>query len=319
MLMKRRLTLGLAVCIATLAGHAIGQTVRSSQLFNSQALLKDLQTLSADDMQGRQVGTPGGQKAREYVLDRFKASGVTPIGGEYLQLFTFTAQRRETHGVNVIGEIAGRRTPRQYIIVSAHYDHLGVRDGVVFNGADDNASGTAALFAIASYFKAHPPANSLIMAAFDAEESGLRGSQAFVAAPPVDKSSIVIDVNLDMIGREPNDKLFVVGTLLNPFLKPYIEKVAAKAPVKLLMGHDDPRQKDVEDWTADSDHVSFQKAGIPAIYLGVEDFSEHHKATDDYETMTYDFYIRAVETSIGVIQSFDDNLDAIARQGKPGK
>jgi Zn-dependent M28 family amino/carboxypeptidase len=211
----------------------------------------------------------------------------------------------------LIGHIDGKSQPRRYIAISAHYDHLGVRNGVVFNGADDNASGTAALFAIASYFTAHPPANSLLFAAFDAEELGLLGSQAFVKDPPVDHRRIAIDLNLDMIGREPNNKLFVVGTRLQPFLKPTIEGVAKSAPVRLLMGHEDPAQP--EDWTRDSDHFSFLQAGIPALYFGVEDFDQHHKATDDFETMTTDFYIRAVETMIQVIERFDANLDDVEK------
>jgi Zn-dependent M28 family amino/carboxypeptidase len=301
------------LCLLVLGGVAAlsGQAVRPSRMFDSAVLLKDLRLLSTDDMQGRQTGTPGGEKATAYVEERFKASGIAPINGSYRQAF---ADDRRGPGTNVIGEIAGTRTPKRYIVVSAHYDHIGIRNGVIFNGADDNASGTAALFAIAKYFSGRRPANSIIFAAFDAEESGLRGSHAFVANPVVDKGSIVINVNLDMIGRDPGDKLFAVGTFLNPYLKPYVESVARKAPVKLLMGHDDPRQKDVEDWTADSDHASFQRAGIPAVYLGVEDYAQHHKATDDYETIDYDFYVGAVETSISLIQAFDENLDAISRK-----
>ena len=81
---------------------------------------------------------------------------------------------------NVVGRIDGTAAPGRYIVVSAHYDHIGVRNGQVFNGADDNASGTAALFALARHFSANRPRHSLIFAAFDAEESGLRGARHFV-------------------------------------------------------------------------------------------------------------------------------------------
>jgi hypothetical protein len=118
-----------------------------------------------------------------------------------------------------------------------------------------------------------------------------------------------------MIGRDPLDKLFAVGTVANPFLKPILEGVATTAPVKLLFGHEDPKQP--EDWSKDSDHYSFQTAKIPSIYLGVEDFDQHHKATDKYETMSFDFYIRATETSLKVVQAFDKNLDAIAKASPP--
>jgi Zn-dependent M28 family amino/carboxypeptidase len=281
----------------------------TSRMFDSRTLLKDLRALSADDMEGRRTDTTGNAKARAYIVDRFRQAGVTPLAENLLQRFTFTPRGGgrgipvETHGVNVIGQITGRRRPNRYIVVSAHYDHLGVRNGTVFNGADDNASGTAALFTIAQYFREHRPQNSLIFAAFDAEELGLYGSQAFVATPPVKKEDIALDVNLDMIGRAPDDKLFAVGTSLNPFLKPYVQAVAAKAPVMLIIGH--------EDWAADSDHASFQRAGIPAIYLGVEDYAQHHKATDDFETMSESFYVRAVETSIALLESFDQNMEEI--------
>ena len=77
-----------------------------------------------------------------------------------------------------------------------------------------------------------------------ARSPGLRGARAFVAAPPVDAASLAINLNMDMIGRDPNDLLYVVGTHTQPFLKPFIERIAAKAPVMLVMGHDDPAQKE---------------------------------------------------------------------------
>jgi len=277
-------------------------------LFDSAQLLADLRTLSADDMEGRQVDTPGGAKARAYVVRRFQASGIVPFGTGYEVPFTFAggrgATQTERHGVNVVGHIDG--TDRShFIVISAHYDHIGTRNGQVFNGADDNASGTAALFSVATYFSTHRPAHSLIFVAFDGEEAGLRGGREFARNPPVSAASIIIDLNMDMIGRDPDDKLYVVGTYLQPALKPAIERVAANAPVKLLIGHDNPTEKGVEDWTRDSDHYAFIEAKIPALYFGVEDFGQHHKATDDFDTMSHDFYVRAVETMIRVVQEFD--------------
>ena len=314
--MKRRVDLAavLALALAWLAvGHA--QSPRSD-LFDAKQLLRDLQVLSADDMQGRRAGTPGGLKARAYVVERFKASGLAPIGASYEHAFPLRRREADTEprtGANVIGRIEGTRQPRRYIVVTAHYDHIGVAaNGQVYNGADDNASGTAALIALASHFKARPATNSLIFAALDGEESGLEGARAFVQSPPVEAGALVLNVNLDMIGRDPNDTLYVVGTRQQPFLKPYIERVAAKASIKLLMGHDDPAQKGVEDWTRDSDHYAFCQAKIPCLYFGVEDFSNHHKTTDDYETMSHAFYVRVVETMAQAIREFDAGLDAIA-------
>jgi hypothetical protein len=308
----------LCASIAAVSLSVAAQAPRTSSIVDVGSLLRDLQMLSADVMQGRLVGSTGGLKAREYIVDRFKAVGLQPFGGSFVQPFSFAVSARsgplEYHGGNVIGRIAGARQPAKYIVVSAHYDHLGVRGGRVYNGADDNASGTAALFAVARHFVTHPPDHSIIVAAFDGEEEGLRGSRAFVQRPPVDIAAIVIDVNLDMIGRDANDRLFAVGTFLNPFLRPYVERVAQSAPVHLLLGHDNPAQKGVEDWTKDSDHWSFQQAKIPAIYLGDEDFAQHHQPTDDYDTMTFNFFIGATETAIAVVSEFDRNLEAIEQR-----
>jgi Zn-dependent M28 family amino/carboxypeptidase len=278
--------------------------IPKSSVIDSAALLADLKALAHDDMQGRRTGTAGAAKARAFIVARFKASGLKPLGSSYEASFS-------RQGVNVLGRIEGRRRPGRHIVVSAHYDHIGSRNGIIFNGADDNASGTAALFAIAKYFNRRTPANSLIFVAFDAEEIGRQGSQAFVAKPPVSLDSIALNLNLDMIGREPDKRLFVVGTALFPFLKPHIESAARKSPLRLLTGHEDPTQP--EDWTHDSDHFSFIQAKVPALYFGVEDFDEHHQATDDYDTITYEFYVRAVETIIQVIEQFDARLDDVVK------
>jgi Zn-dependent M28 family amino/carboxypeptidase len=271
-------------------------------------LLADLKVLSADDMEGRLVGTPGGAKARAYVIERFKASGIAPFGDTYEHPFEFTAGRgggAPRAAINVLGMIKGTRTPERYIVITAHYDHIGVRNGATFNGADDNASGTAALFALGRYFAANPPAHSLIFAALDAEESGLQGARRFVAAPPVPVAQLMLNINMDMIGRDANNLLYVVGTHTQPFLKPVIEQVAAGANITLRMGHDNPDEKGVEDWTRSSDHFPFCQAGIPCLYFGVEDFENHHKATDVYDTMTHDFYYRVVQTMVLAVRTFD--------------
>jgi hypothetical protein len=118
-----------------------------------------------------------------------------------------------------------------------------------------------------------------------------------------------------MIGRAPDRRLFVVGTARQPFLKPPIDAIAKKSLIRLLTGHEDPAKP--EDWTRDSDHYSFMQAGIPALYFGVEDFEHHHEATDDYATITYEFYVQAVETLVHVVAEFDANLDAVnARKSK---
>jgi Zn-dependent M28 family amino/carboxypeptidase len=315
-MIRRRLLFvlpGLVLMVALAAPRASTQGAPPiSQVFDAAALLKDLQILSADDMQGREIGTAGGEKARSYIVERFRAVGLLPVGNGYSWPFAFAGGRagnQTRSGVNVVGRLPGTKPDGRYIVITAHYDHIGIRNGVVFNGADDNGSGTAALFTVAAYFKAHPTEHPLLFVAFDGEESGLRGAAAFVREPPVPAASLALNLNMDMIGREPGDKLFVVGTRTQPALLPVIQRVAATAPVKLLAGHDDPGEK--EDWTKDSDHYAFMQAKIPALYFGVEDFDQHHKATDDFATITAGFYVRAVETMIAVVREFDASLDTL--------
>ena len=306
------------VLVAAAVAACAGAGAEQAPQIDRDQLLADLRVLSADDMQGRLVGSPGGAKARAHVLERFEASGIRPFGGSYEHPFTFTTGRdgatSERTGVNVVGHVAGTARPDRYIVITAHYDHVGIRGGEVFNGADDNASGTAALFAIGRHFSANPPANSLMLAALDGEEGGLRGARALVGQPPAPLSAIQLNLNLDMIARDPDDRLYAAGTFHYPFLRPYVEQVAAAAPVRLLLGHDEPGRAGVEDWTSDSDHFAFHQQQIPFIYFGVEDFAQHHKATDDFDTITHDFYVRAVRTIVEAVRVFDANLDAISTQ-----
>src|SRR5262245_49750695 len=196
----KRIAFGV-IALASLSVSLIAfqKAAPTSKMIDAEQLLLDLKTLSADDMQGREVGTPGNDKARAYIVEQFKASGLKPFGGSYESPFTFTGKggSGERRGVNVLGWIPGTAAFPKYMIVSAHYDHVGAKDGEVFNGADDNASGTAALFAIAKYFAEHKPQNPIAFAAFDAEEVGLQGSRAYVARPSIDPALLVINLNMD--------------------------------------------------------------------------------------------------------------------------
>ena len=104
-------------------------------------------------------------------------------------------------------------------VVSAHYDHLGIRDGVVYPGADDNASGVAVILEVAAYCQKNPFRRSIVFAAFDAEEGGLQGARVFVATPPVPKERIALNVNLDMVSRSDKREIFIAGTYHTPALE----------------------------------------------------------------------------------------------------
>lgn len=283
---------------------AVKKPAPTSKIINASALLRDVQTLSADDMEGRGIGTPGGAKAREYVVKRFKEAGIAAFKNDYLQPFEFTTRGRKISGTNVVGYIEGAKFKDKYIVVSGHYDHVGIQNGEIYNGADDDASGTSALFAIAEYFRKNKPQHTIIFAAFDGEESGLRGAKAFVAAPPVAVGSIVMNVNMDMVSRNVKNELYASGTYHYPQFKPALEAVAKTSKIKLLLGHDRPEQKS-DDWTNQSDQGAFHAAKIPFIYFGVEDHPDYHKPTDDFANIQPEFYVRAVETILEAVKSFD--------------
>ena len=165
-------------------------------------------------------------------------------------------------------------------MVSAHYDHLGVRDGIIYPGADDNASGVAVLLAVARQLHVAAPRHPVLLVAFDAEELGLRGAEALVGSPLLPASTVALNVNLDMVSRNDDNEIFAAGTHQHtPSLKPILDDVQRRSAVKILFGHDRPMAKagSVEDWTTQSDHGVFHEAGVPYVYFGVVDHADYHR------------------------------------------
>jgi hypothetical protein len=289
------------------------EVIVDSPAVDSAQLIEDVRTLAAPEMEGRFPGTPGHTRAREYIRERFREIGLQPLRSDYEHRFTFTPRRGDTEmeGVNLVGIIPGTTGEDRAIVVTAHYDHLGIRDGAIYHGADDNASGTAALFAVARYFLQNPPRNDVIIAAVDAEEHGLLGARAFVSDRVVPHDRIVMNVNMDMISRSDRNELYAAGAFHYPFLGEYVVRTAARAPITLLMGHDDPALGPRDDWTMLSDHGAFHEVDIPFIYFGVEDHEDYHRPTDTFENIHPEFYVGAVETVIDFLREVDANLEEI--------
>jgi enamidase len=287
----------------------------------AESLWRDLEHLSGAPMEGRAPGTDGHGRARQYLTRRFKEVGLEPVNGSYEQPFTFTTRRdpgTKRRGTNVIGIVRGSERPEYALVLTAHYDHLGVVNGQLFPGANDNASGVAALLALASSLESVPPRHTFIIAALDAEENGLHGARALLESPPVNVERLVMNVNLDMVGRDARQTLYASGTRHYPFLRPYLERLATAAPVKLVLGHDGPGGAFLGDWTRDSDHYVFHVRGIPFIYFGVEDRGHHHKADDTFASMMREFYVGAVETVAQAVRAFDAEASSIlARRAAP--
>ncbi|MFV1883219.1 MAG: M28 family peptidase [Balneola sp.] len=274
---------------------------KSAPVLDTDQLIEDIKTLSSDEMQGRMVGTEGNAMARAYIIGRFEAMGVPAFEGSYIHEFSLSRPNgNPVEGINIIGMIEGDSD--SVIVISAHYDHLGVRDSLIFNGADDNASGTSGLLALADYFTQVKPNHTLVFAAFDAEEGGLNGARAFVR-DSVFLEKVVLNINMDMISQNDKNELYAVGTYHYPELKPALETIET-GEISLLFGHDRPEDGN-QDWTFASDHGPFHRAGIPFIYFGVEDHEHYHRPTDTFETIPQEFYKKSVQVILNSVLALD--------------
>lgn len=283
----------------------------AAQAITPDEVMRHARILAADSMEGRLIDTPGSAKARAYLLREFATAGLRPLGRSFEQPFTRQNLRDNTTtpGVNLVGVVRGTERPDQYIVLTAHYDHVGTRNGEIFNGADDNASGTSALLAIARRLAAQPLRHSVLIVAFDGEEGGLAGARAFVESPPVPREQLRLNINMDMLGRNERNELYVAGTYHTPTLRPLLEPVARRAPITLRFGHDDPSGPRRDDWTTQSDHGAFHRAGIPFLYFGVEDHPDYHRPTDDAERLMPAFLAGAANTVLDAVRSIDAGLD----------
>ncbi|MBI5940525.1 MAG: M28 family peptidase [Caulobacterales bacterium] len=276
--------------------------------------LADVRILSAEDMAGRGIETEGSARARAYIGGRFSDMGLAVVE----QPFTFTRKRdgKEIDGVNLITRIEGRRPDGRVIVVTAHYDHLGTRDGVVFNGADDNASGVAGLLAVAENLGRLQPMHTVYLVALDGEESGLRGARAFVEAPPVPLARIGLNVNFDMISKSARGELYAAGGAASPWVKARLEELVrlGTGVPTLKLGHDTDADGAENNWTSQSDHGAFAAMGVTWVYFGVEDHPEYHQPTDDFATVPRHFFLQAVRTVVEAMWLFDDELDTLTKE-----
>lgn len=299
----------LAGCTATssdISAQSTAQARAQAQGILSPVAL--IERLSADDMQGRLGGDESGAKAREFLKEQLELRGLDVAE----QGFAFrNAKGAEAQGSNIITQIKGR-TDGPALLVTAHYDHVGVVDGEIYNGASDNASGVAGAIAIAEYFIANPPENNVVIALLDAEEPGLYGAKALVEKGLPSGGDIAFNLNLDMIAGFGINEIYASGSYHNPQLLPLLKTLMAKAPITIKLGHDRP-EDGADDWTLLSDHGPFHEQGIAFIYLGVEDHKYYHQPGDTFDTLPKDFLNGALASVVMAAQIIDDNLTIAAK------
>jgi hypothetical protein len=259
-------------------------------------VLADVRWLAADAREGRGAGTRGLAQAARYVAAAFRRAGLEPaVGAAFLQPFALPADApgvlhtplAGTRVANVVGLVAGRDPARrgQLVVVGAHYDHLGRggfgaldpdSGGRVHNGADDNASGTAALLEIARRLGRRHPARTIVFVAFTAEELGDLGSAYFVRHPlvgPID--SVYAMVNLDMVGRLRADRLLALGAATAREFPALLDSLNAAT------GGFDLRASG--DGWGPSDHASFFGAKRPVLHFFTDLHEDYHRTTDDWD------------------------------------
>lgn len=285
---------------------------------DADRLMDVVRELASAEYQGRRTGSAGHARARAFIERRFRQAGLQPVGRRFAQPFSLSApgSRAEAtggaslldagalEGVNVVGLCPAETPEAPYLLVGAHYDHLGTRDGVVYPGADDNASGIAVLLALAETCGHVTRRHTLVIVGFDAEELGLAGARALVAEPVVPLDELRLMVNLDMVGRNERAELFAAGLSHAPRLAPILERVRARAPLTLRFGHDTPGPPGY-DWTHLSDHGPFHDAGVPFVYFGVEDHRDNHQPTDTADRIDAAFLRDAAITILDAIDELD--------------
>jgi aminopeptidase YwaD len=283
---------------------------------DAERLRRDVAWLADDRLEGRATGTSGNDSAAAWLARRHAALGLRPLGPDgYLQRFVAhsaqMAHAGQADGVgtqNVVAVVPGRDPALrgQYVVIGAHFDHLGrsttgamdpeARDAVR-NGADDNASGTAAVLELARLFAARPARRSIVVAHFSGEELGLLGSQWFVEHPPLPLDSGVAMLNFDMVGRLRNDKLIVYGIATARELPGIVEQ-ANVAPRLAISA--------VGDGFGPSDHSSFYAKGIPVLHFFTDLHEDYHRATDDVERIDAAGEARVVALAERVVRDVAD-------------
>ncbi|WP_227006592.1 M20/M25/M40 family metallo-hydrolase [Shewanella donghaensis] len=270
-------------------------------------LLDDVRTLSSADFEGRKTNTKGADKARQYIISRFIELGLSPWQAEYNHPFIYQQNFSDKTGINVIATVMAQQPSTRWRVITAHYDHLGMRGNKVYPGADDNASGVASMLAIAKQWQIDGDKNiNLMLVATDAEEPGLYGSYALVERLIGHSDmSIEMALNLDMIGHPSRPKaIYIEGEQnLSVFkqikyqLQDYNNLCVRQSRSKLKNG-----SMVRIDWLRASDHYPFHKAGIPWLYLGVETHKQYHTVDDTIDTINISFLAAVTETAYELLK-----------------
>ena len=270
--------------------------------------------LASDTLHGRATGTPDEERAATYIIETFKKTGIPNADGKfnsekYVQHFSYDpiVDSVKTHvsGNNVVAFIDNHAA--NTIVIGAHYDHLGMGDSkhstyvgppAVHHGADDNASGVAAMLDLARLIKASAyKSNNYVFVAFSGEELGLYGSKWFVQHPSIALDKIDYMINLDMVGRVDSNThtLTVNGVGTSPIFKEVLDKI--KTPLHI---------KTTESGLGPSDHTSFYLQNVPVVFLFSGQHKDYHKPSDTEDKINYAGMVDVVNYTMALIAELND-------------
>ena len=291
----------------------------SAFFIDSTLVKKHLYTLASDEMEGRRSGTKGIEKAAQYIENEFKRIGLTNFEGldSYRQTFTFTNRRskKEIESANIIGVLEGKSKKDEYVIISAHYDHLGIGKPIegdsIYNGANDDASGVTGVLALADYFKKVGNERTIVFAAFTAEEMGLIGSTNF--GKGIDANKFVAGINLEMIGKTPSfgpNTAWLTGFERSDFGK-IVQKNLEGSGYQLFP---DPYKN--FNLFFRSDNASLARLGVPSHTFSttaIDVDKDYHKVTDEAETLNMTVITQTIQAVAKGTKSIIDGKDTPTR------
>jgi len=300
------ISLGLALltsCAAQKPGAHIQKYINT---ITAEELKTHLTIVASDEMEGRETGSAGQKKAGEYLIKQYKADGIPAADGAegYYQKVPAAFMNSQfgeqlPDSENICAFIKGSEKPDEIVVISAHYDHVGVKNGKVYNGADDDGSGTVALLEIAQAFEiakknGNGPKRSVLILHVTGEEHGLHGSRFYSENPLYPLKNTVADVNIDMIGRRDdlhpntNDYVYLIGS---DYLSTDLYTICEEANKKYINTDIDYKynsKKDPNRFYYRSDHYNFAKNGIPSVFIFNGTHADYHKATDKVEKIEFD-------------------------------
>lgn len=301
----------LFVWIFTLCSTAVFAQMQLSNTALQQAKI-DIVYLASDYLEGRETGTKGEQLAAEYIVHRFAEIGLSPKGekGSWYQTFDFdfktnphAASGEARSGNNVIAYLDNGAPTT--IVIGAHYDHLGMGnfsslhagEKSIHNGADDNASGIAAMLRLATELKSgKATGNNYLFIAFSGEELGLFGSKYFVNNPTINLGTVSYMLNMDMVGRLNDEKVLAVyGVGTSPAFRPVLEKIQI-AGIKITTS---------DSGVGPSDHTSFYLKDLPVLHFFTGQHREYHKPADDSQLINYDGLLEVSDYIMAILEQLD--------------